>query len=59
MGLAGVGRLSIELARERPGIQLLRFDGVLGRESGFDPGIPNPAGGPAHITTSALRTANG
>lgn len=43
MGLAGVGRLSIELARERPGIQLLRFDGVLGRESGFDPGIPNPA----------------
>lgn len=40
----GVGRLSIELARERPGIQLLRFeDGVLGRESGVDPGIVNPA----------------
>lgn len=39
----GVGRLSIELARERPGIQLLRFDGVLGRESGFEPGIANPA----------------
>lgn len=40
----GVCRLSIELARERPGIQLLRFDdGVLGRESGVDPGIANPA----------------
>lgn len=40
----GVCRLSIELARERPGIQLLRFDdGVLGRESGVDPGIVSPA----------------
>jgi hypothetical protein len=38
----GVGLLSIELARERPGIQLLRLDGVLGRESGFDPGIARP-----------------
>ena len=36
------GLLSIELARDRPGIQLLRFEGVLGLESGFGPGIASP-----------------
>lgn len=39
-------RLSTELARDRPiipGIQLLRFDGVPGRESGVEPGMANPA----------------
>ena len=44
--MAAAGRLSTELARDRapiPGIQLLRFDGVLGRESGVDPGMAKPA----------------
>lgn len=39
-------RLSIDPARDLafiPGIQLRRFDGVLGRESGAEPGIANPA----------------
>lgn len=41
--------MSTEFARDRPdipgipGIQLLRFEGVLGRESGAEPGMANPA----------------
>lgn len=35
----------MELARERPtGIQLLRLDGVPGRDSGFDPGMAKLSG---------------
>ena len=38
--------MSTELARDRapmaPGIQLRRFDGVLGRESGAEPGTAKP-----------------
>ena len=43
--MGGAGRLSIELARDRPGIpgiQLLRFDGVPGLDCGVEPGMANP-----------------
>lgn len=43
-GEVGMDLVSIELARARPGIQLLLFEvGVLGRESGPDPGTNKPA----------------